>query len=78
MKNFESRPGKNVIGRLLLQQAAEKLDWEPTQEAVTEAIAKLHQDYGGEEAFRASVGMGEGQEALLRAQMVGNLKLINY
>ena len=74
-EEFREQARQNVIGRLLLQQAAEKLDWEPTQEAVTEAIAKLHQDYGGEEAFRASVGMGEGQEALLRAQMVGNLKL---
>ena len=74
-EEFREQARQNVIGRLLLQQAAEKLDWEPTQEAVTEAIAKLHQEYGGEEAFRASVGMGEGQEALVRAQIVGNLKL---
>ena len=74
-EEFREQARQNVIGRLLLQQAAEKLDWEPTQEAVTEAVAKLYREYGGEEEFRASVGMGEGQEALLRIQMVGNLKL---
>ena len=72
-EEFREQARQNVIGRLLLQQAAEKLDWEPAQEAVTEAIASSP-GLQGEEAFRASVGMGEGQ-ALLRAQMVGNLKL---
>ena len=30
-EEFREQARQNVIGRLLLQQAAEKLDWEPTQ-----------------------------------------------
>ena len=63
-EEFREQARQNVIGRLLLQQAAEKLDWEPTQEAVTEAIAKLHQDYGGEEGVSCFGRHGRGTRSI--------------
>jgi len=74
-EEFRSQAKENVIGRLLLHQAAEKDAWQPSEQDINQAVDKLHAEHGGEEAFRAATGMVEGQETLLREQVLLNLKM---
>lgn len=72
---FRAQARDNVIGRVLLNQAAEKEIPDPTSEQIGEAVKQLHQDYGGEEAFLATMGLSEDQKSFVDRQVVVNLKV---
>jgi parvulin-like peptidyl-prolyl isomerase len=72
---FRAQARDNVIGRVLLNQAAEKEVPDPTNEQIQEAVKQLHQDYGGEEAFLATMGLNEDQKSFVDRQVVVNLKV---
>ena len=71
---FRAQARDNVIGRVLLNQAAEKEIPDPTSEQIQAAVKQLHKDYGGEEAFLATMGLNEGQKSFVDRQVVVNLK----
>lgn len=71
---FRAQARDNVIGRVLLNQAAEKEIPDPTSEQIQAAVKQLHKDYGGEEAFLATMGLNEGQKSFIDRQVVVNLK----
>ena len=72
---FRAQARDNVIGRVLLNQAAEKEIPDPTSEQIQEAVKQLHHDYGGEEAFLATMGLSEDQKSFVDRQVVANLKV---
>ena len=71
---FRAQARDNVIGRVLLNQAAEKEIPDPSTEQIQAAVKQLHKDYGGEEAFLATMGLNEGQKSFIDRQVVVNLK----
>lgn len=71
---FRAQARENVIGRVLLNQAAEREIPDPTSEQIQAAVKQLHKDYGGEEAFLATMGLNEGQKSFVDRQVVVNLK----
>lgn len=74
-EEFREQARDNVVGRMLLNQAAEEKIADPSQEAIQQAVTQLHADYGGEEAFMASMGLAEDQKAFVERQVVVNLKV---
>ncbi|MBT5926975.1 MAG: hypothetical protein HOH33_10175 [Verrucomicrobia bacterium] len=72
---FRAQARDNIIGRMLLNQAAEKQVPEPSVDQIKEAVAQLHQDYGSEEAFLASMGLSEDQKSFVDRQVIVNLKV---
>lgn len=71
---FRAQARDNVIGRVLLNQSAEKEIPDPSTEQIQAAVKQLHKDYGGEEAFLATMGLNEGQKSFIDRQVVVNLK----
>ena len=72
---FRAQARDSVIGRMLLNQSAAKEIPEPSAEQIKEAVSQLHKDYGGEEAFLATMGISEDQKAFVDRQVVVNLKV---
>ncbi len=75
---FRAQARENVIGRVLLNQAAEKEMPDPSNDQIQQAVKQLHEDYGGEEAFLATMGLNEEQKSFVDRQVVINLKVDQY
>ena len=72
---FRSQARSNVIGRLLLNQTADRQVPAPSQADIEKALQQLHADYGGEDAFKAAMGIEEGQADFVKRQIIINLKV---
>jgi len=72
---FRSQAKSNVIGRLLLNQTADREMPAPSSADIEKALQQLHADYGGEDAFKAAMGIEEGQADFVQRQITINLKV---
>ena len=72
---FRSQARSNVIGRLLLNQTADRQVPAPSQADIEKALQQLHADYGGEDAFKTAMGIEEGQADFVKRQIIINLKV---
>lgn len=72
---FRSQAKSNVIGRLLLNQTADRDMPDPSPDDIRKALEQLHADYGGEDAFKAAMGIEEGRADFVQRQITINLKV---
>jgi hypothetical protein len=72
---FRSQAKSNVVGRLLLNQTADREMPDPSPAEIGKALEQLHADYGGEDAFKAAMGIQEGQADFVQRQITVNLKV---
>lgn len=72
---FRAMAKDNIASRILLQQEAIKRVPEVTDEAVTNRLAKLIEQAGGEEQFYMQIGMPMGDDSLIRDQLSNGVRM---
>ncbi|MFZ4763429.1 MAG: peptidylprolyl isomerase [Roseimicrobium sp.] len=65
----------NLASRFLLQQAAKERVPSVTEESISEHLAMLVTQAGGEEQFYARIGMAEVDEAVVRSQVANGVRM---
>lgn len=74
-EEFRTMAKDNLSSRALLQQEALRRFPEVSDEEVTERLAKLMEQAGGEDAFYANIGMPFKDEEIVREQVSNGVRL---
>lgn len=72
---FRAMAKDNIASRILLQQEATKRVPEVTDEAVSNRLAKLIEQAGGEEQFYSQIGMPAGDDSMIRDQVSNGVRM---
>lgn len=74
---FRGYAQDNVIARVLLTQEARRTVGPPPAAEVDDAVAKIKEEHGGEEQFRAAFNLMPEQDDLVRQDVELNLRVQN-
>jgi parvulin-like peptidyl-prolyl isomerase len=72
---FRAMAKDNIASRILLQQEAIKRVPTVTDEAVSNRLAKLIEQAGGEEQFYMQIGMPAGDDSVIREQVSNGVRM---